>query len=205
MINRRIVLASRTQAFPTPAHFRIEDKDLRSIGDGEVLLRILYLLLDPYMRGRMSAARSYAKPAEVNEVMEGATVAEVLQSRNPLYAPGEIVLSHSGWQSYAISNGKGLRKLDPAAAPITTALGVLGMPGFTAYVAFAISASPNRARCSSLPRRAGRSGPASARSRTSRQPAWLVSPAAKKNVPISETNSASMPRSTTARLILRNN
>jgi len=134
MINRRIVLASRPQAAPTPAHFRIEDENLRSIGDGEVLLRIIYLSLDPYMRGRMSAARSYAKPVEVNEVMEGGTVAEVLQSRNPLYAPGEIVLSHSGWQSYAISNGKGLRKLDPAAAPITTALGVLGMPGFTAYV-----------------------------------------------------------------------
>ncbi len=133
MINRRIVLASRPEGAPTPANFRIEDVPLRPIGDGEVLLRTLYLSLDPYMRGRMSAAKSYAKPVEVGGVMEGGTVAQVLESRNPDYQAGEIVLSHSGWQSYDITRTI-RRRIDPAAAPISTALGILGMPGFTAYV-----------------------------------------------------------------------
>ena len=101
--------------------------------DGEVLLKILYLSLDPYMRGRMSAAKSYAAPTEIGAVMEGGTVAEVLESRHPGFAAGDLVLSHSGWQSHALAKGEQLRKLDPAAAPVTTALGVLGMPGFTAY------------------------------------------------------------------------
>src|SRR5215475_15994944 len=85
------------------------------------------------MRGRMSAAKSYATPVEIGAVMEGGTVAEVIASRRPDFAVGDIVLSHSGWQTHALSNGQGLRKLDPSTAPITTALGVLGMPGFTAW------------------------------------------------------------------------
>lgn len=107
--------------------------DLVQPGEGELLLQILYLSLDPYMRGRMNATKSYAKPVDVDGVMEGGTVARVMISRHPEFAEGDIVLSHSGWQSFALSDGAGLRKLDPAAAPITTALGVLGMPGFTAY------------------------------------------------------------------------
>ena len=99
-----------------------------------MLLRTLYLSLDPYMRGRMSAAKSYAKPAEIGQPMVGGTVGEIVASRNPKYAAGDIVLGYGGWQEYALSNGAGLRKLDPAAAPVSTALGVLGMPGMTAYV-----------------------------------------------------------------------
>lgn len=132
-INRRILLASRPDGTPSPEHFRFEDLPAPEPSEGEVLLKILYLSLDPYMRGRMSAARSYARPVEVGEVMEGGTVAEVIQSRHPDFSEGDIVLSHSGWQKYAVAEGNGLRKLDLTQAPITTALGVLGMPGFTAY------------------------------------------------------------------------
>ncbi len=97
-------------------------------------MRTLFLSLDPYMRGRMSAAKSYAKPAELGQPMVGGTVGEIVASRHPQYREGDIVLGYGGWQEYALSNGRGLRKLDPAAAPVSTALGVLGMPGMTAYV-----------------------------------------------------------------------
>ncbi|RVA55481.1 NADP-dependent oxidoreductase [Mesorhizobium sp. M7A.F.Ca.US.001.01.1.1] len=131
--NTRIVLAARPQGRPKPDDFRIETVDGVQPGEGELLLQILYLSLDPYMRGRMNATKSYARPVDVDGVMEGGTVARVVISRHPEFTEGDIVLSHSGWQSFALSDGVGLRKLDPAAAPITTALGVLGMPGFTAY------------------------------------------------------------------------
>ncbi|MBW9114681.1 NADP-dependent oxidoreductase [Rhizobium cauense] len=129
----RVTLASRPIGKPTEANFQIDRKPVREIADGEVLLQILFLSLDPYMRGRMDDAKSYAAPVGIGDVMEGGTVARVLESRNRSYAPGDIVLSHSGWQSHAVANGNDLRKLDPEKAPISTALGVLGMPGFTAY------------------------------------------------------------------------
>ncbi|RUW52044.1 NADP-dependent oxidoreductase [Mesorhizobium sp. M8A.F.Ca.ET.021.01.1.1] len=133
LTNTRIVLAARPQGRPKQSDFRVESVAIGEPGEGELLLQILYLSLDPYMRGRMNAARSYAKPVEIDGVMEGGTVARVVKSRHAGFAEGDIVLSHSGWQSFAVSDGVGLRKLDPAAAPVTTALGVLGMPGFTAY------------------------------------------------------------------------
>ena len=102
-------------------------------GAGQLLLHTKWLSLDPYMRGRMSDAPSYAKPVGVGEVMEGGTVCEVAASNNPDHRPGEIVLAHAGWQTHALSDGKGLRKLDPQRAPVQAALGVLGMPGMTAY------------------------------------------------------------------------
>ncbi|OWJ77240.1 NADP-dependent oxidoreductase [Haematobacter genomosp. 1] len=132
-LNHSLVLASRPDGSPTPANFRMEETPIPLPREGEVLLRVRYLSLDPYMRGRMSAARSYAAPVEVGAVMEGGTVAEVVVSRNPDYREGDMVLSHSGWQEYALSDGADLRKLDPDEAPVTTSLGVLGMPGFTAY------------------------------------------------------------------------
>ena len=131
--NTRIVLASRPQGRPKPTDFRIETVKVPALRDGEVLLETLFLSLDPYMRGRMSDAKSYAKPVEIGAVMEGGTVARVAESRNARFDVGDIVLAHSGWESFAISDGAGLRKLDPSAAPVSTALGVLGMPGFTAY------------------------------------------------------------------------
>ena len=131
--NRRIVLASRPTGEPKPGDFRLETGAVPEPGLGEVLVRTHWLSLDPYMRGRMSDAKSYAKPVEVGAVMEGGTVGEVVVSKNERFREGDVVLGQGGWQDYAVSDGKGLRKLDPAAAPVQTALGVLGMPGMTAY------------------------------------------------------------------------
>jgi len=133
-INRRIVLAARPSGLPKGSDFRLEEAPIPRPEDGEVLLRIQYLSLDPYMRGRMNDAKSYAKPTAIGEVMEGGTVATVLESRHPDFKPGDTVLSYSGWQSHAVAKPAELRKLNPKEAPVTTALGVLGMPGFTAYV-----------------------------------------------------------------------
>ena len=132
--NRRIVLASRPDGEPKSEHFRLEKTAIPTPKEGEVLLRNLWMSLDPYMRGRMSAAKSYAKPVEIGEPMVAGTVSEVIKSNRPEYVPGDIVLSYTGWMDYAISNGSDLRKLDPKQAPVQTALGVLGMPGMTAYL-----------------------------------------------------------------------
>jgi NADPH-dependent curcumin reductase CurA len=131
--NRKIVLASRPEGAPQPSNFRLEQSPAPEPRDGQVLLRTLWLSLDPYMRGRMSAARSYAKPVEVGDPMVGGTVNEVVASKHPGFKPGDIVLGYAGWQDYAVSDGSGLRKLDARRAPVSTALGVLGMPGMTAY------------------------------------------------------------------------
>src|SRR5438445_9455705 len=130
---KRIVLASRPVGEPKPSDFRLEDCPVPAPGAGEVLLRTIWLSLDPYMRGRMSDGPSYAQPVPINGVMEGGTVSEVAASNNPGFAKGDIVLSRAGWQTHAISNGQGLAKIDPQIAPISTAVGVLGMPGMTAY------------------------------------------------------------------------
>jgi NADPH-dependent curcumin reductase CurA len=129
----RVLLASRPLGEPTETDFRIEEMPVPSPGAGEMLLRTLWLSLDPYMRGRMSDAPSYAAPVQVGQVMEGRTVSEVIASHLDSYKPGDIVLSPGGWQTHAISQGKLARKIDPQLAPISTALGVLGMPGMTAY------------------------------------------------------------------------
>jgi NADPH-dependent curcumin reductase len=133
-VNRQILLKSRPEGPPSLDNFELREAPTPEPGDGEVLMRTLYLSLDPYMRGRMSAAKSYANPAEIGQPMVGGTVAEIVASRNPKYAVGDVVLGYGGWQEHALSNGTGLRKLDPALAPVSTALGVLGMPGMTAYV-----------------------------------------------------------------------
>src|ERR1700742_1607579 len=130
---QRIVLVSRPHGEPKPSDFRLEDHPIPTPGDGQVLLRTIWLSLDPYMRGRMSDGPSYATPVPVGGVMEGGTVSEVMASNNPGFAKGDVVLSRAGWQTHALSDGTGLRKIDPAIAPISTAIGVLGMPGMTAY------------------------------------------------------------------------
>jgi NADPH-dependent curcumin reductase CurA len=130
---KRIVLVSRPVGEPTPGNFRIEDYVTPTPGEGQVLLRTIWLSLDPYMRGRMSDAPSYAAPVPIGGVMEGGTVAEVVASNNPGFAEGDIVLSRAGWQTHALSDGTGLRKVDPNLGPVSTAVGVLGMPGMTAY------------------------------------------------------------------------
>lgn len=130
---KRIVLASRPKGEPKASDFRLEDYTLPAPGDGQVALRTIWLSLDPYMRGRMSDGPSYAAPVPIGGVMEGGTVAEVLESKSSAFAPGDIVLAHSGWQTHGIADAKGLRKIDPSLGPVSTAVGVLGMPGMTAY------------------------------------------------------------------------
>jgi NADPH-dependent curcumin reductase len=133
MQTTQVLLARRPVGEPQDDDFELVTRDLPAPQDGELLLRVVYLSLDPYMRGRMSAVKSYAEPVEVGGVIEGGTVCEVLESRHPDFNAGDVVLSHSGWQSHAVSHGRRVRRLDPARAPISTAVGVLGMPGFTAY------------------------------------------------------------------------
>src|SRR5947209_11773707 len=131
--NRQILLASRPRGEPTADNFKLVEAEVPEPGPGQILLRTIYLSLDPYMRGRMNAGPSYAKPVEVGEVMEGRAVCEVMKSNVPQYKAGDIVLAGTGWQEYSRSDGKGVQKIDPALGPISYALGVLGMPGLTAY------------------------------------------------------------------------
>jgi NADPH-dependent curcumin reductase CurA len=131
--NRQILLASRPSGEPTPDNFRLVEAEVPRPGPGQMLLRTIYLSLDPYMRGRMNAGPSYARAVEVGEVMEGRAVCEVVESSLPDYRAGDIVFAPTGWQEYALSDGKGARKLDASLGPVSYALGVLGMPGLTAY------------------------------------------------------------------------
>jgi NADPH-dependent curcumin reductase CurA len=133
MKTTRIRLASRPVGEPQDSDFDVVTEELPAVDNGQVLLRTVYLSLDPYMRGRMSEAKSYAKPVEIGEVMVGATVCEVVETRSQLRAPGDMVLAYTGWQTHAVVGARDTTRLDPAAAPVSTALGVLGMPGFTAY------------------------------------------------------------------------
>jgi len=129
----RIVLAARPKGAPQPSDFRHETFTIPQPSQGQVLLAVRYLSLDPYMRGRMDARKSYAAPVEIGAVMEGGVVAQVMHSQHPDYQAGEHVLAHSGWCTHALSDGSDLIKLDARFQPLSTALGVLGMPGLTAY------------------------------------------------------------------------
>ena len=139
---KQIVLASRPKGLPTLDNFRLEEVPMPELPQGGVLLRVLYLSLDPYMRGRMEDRKSYAKPVGIGEVMTGESVCAVLASDQAGYAVGDIVLAPTGWRTHATSAGAVLRKLVPTVAPITTGLGVLGMPGFTAYAGLNLIGKP---------------------------------------------------------------
>ena len=134
-INRQILLKSRPVGAPSEANFELVEASVPEPADGQYLTKTVYLSLDPYMRGRMSGAKSYTDPQPLNAVMQGGTVGQVVISRHPGFAEGDYVLGFDGWQEYALSDGKGARKLDPSSAPLSYALGVLGMPGLTAYAA----------------------------------------------------------------------
>lgn len=133
-VHHRIVLNSRPVGAPTMENFRLEKCDVPVTADGQMLLRTLYLSLDPYMRSRMSDVPSYAAPVAIGDVMIGGTVSRVETSRHPDYQAGDLVLGYSGWQDYALSDGVGLTKIDARMIHPSLTLGVLGMPGFTAYV-----------------------------------------------------------------------
>ena len=131
-VNRQFVLASRPAGMPDDSTFKLVEAPIPELKDGEVLLRALYLSVDPYMRGRLNTSRSYAPPVEVGGVMVGAGVARVEETRNADFSVGDSVVVFMGWQEYTVSDGKGLRKLEPS-IPAPAALGVLGMTGLTAY------------------------------------------------------------------------
>jgi hypothetical protein len=132
--NRQVLLKRRPDGMPVPDDFAIVERPLAEPGDGQVLLRGIYLSLDPYMRGRISGQRSYAAPTAIGDVIEGRVVGEVARSRHTGFREGEFALGGYGWQTHSIVDGGTLTKLDPAQAPLSTALGILGMPGLTAYV-----------------------------------------------------------------------
>src|ERR1700735_533653 len=119
---QRVVLVSRPHGEPKPSDFRLEDHPVPTPGEGQVLLRTIYLSLDPYMRGRMSDGPSYATPVQIGEVITGQTVSEVVESKSPALKTGDIVLSGAGWQEYTIADGAKVQKLDLTSAPVSTAL-----------------------------------------------------------------------------------
>ena len=121
---------------PKESDFRLVSAPMPSPASGQVLLRTLFLSVDPYMRGRMTGIRTYADPVDIGQLMVGGTVGKVVQSTNPQFHAGDVVAGYWGWQEFAVSDGKGLQKLDTSLAPASTALGVLGMPGMTAYFGF---------------------------------------------------------------------
>lgn len=132
--NTRVVLANRPEAEPSPSDFRVEEAPIPDVDDGQVLLRTIYVSLDPYMRGRMRDVETYTEPQSLDEVMEGGAVGQVTESRHEDFEPGDFVLSQTGWQEYAVADGEQLTEVSPEYAPLSYYLGILGMPGLTAYV-----------------------------------------------------------------------
>lgn len=143
--NRRVVLASRPDGAPVASDFRLESAPVPSPAQGEVLLRSVYLSLDPYLRGRMGPGLPYGSSAPsmaLGETVSGGTVCVVVESRDPAHAPGDLVLGAIGWQEHGVQAASALRSLDPTTAPVSTALGVLGMPGFTGYAGLQVIGRP---------------------------------------------------------------
>jgi leukotriene B4 12-hydroxydehydrogenase/15-oxo-prostaglandin 13-reductase len=131
--NRQFKLAARPVGMPKESDFAVVEAPMPAVADGQALVKALYLSVDPYMRGRITGVRSYAEPVNIGDVMVGGTVGQVLESKAPGLAAGDFVNGQWGWQEYAAVDSRTLRKLDPKIAPVSTALGVLGMPGMTAY------------------------------------------------------------------------
>ena len=143
LINHQVTLAARPHGFPTVDDFKMVTSPIPEPGDGEVLTRTLFLSVDPYMRGRMNEQASYAANVPIGEVMVGGNIGEVVVSNDANFRPGDIVQTYTGWQAYGNCSGSSLRKVDPELAPISTALGVLGMPGLTAYFGLLDVGQPN--------------------------------------------------------------
>lgn len=134
--NSKVVMKSRPSGYPKESDFELVEEPIPQPREGEVLIHTLWLSLDPYMRGRMRDVQSYAPSLSEGDVIVGGTVGRVVESRTPAFAVGEIVEGPLGWQEYAVSDGRNLRRVDPALGPLSTALGILGMPGMTAYFGF---------------------------------------------------------------------
>ena len=132
-INKQITLAARPSGMPKLSDFKLVESPVPEPGPGEFVVRMLYVSVDPYMRGRMNDVKSYAPPVQIGEVMGAGAVGKVVASQNAQFQAGDMVEGFFGWQQFGVSNGTGVRKIDPTLAPVSTALGVLGMPGLTAY------------------------------------------------------------------------
>ena len=132
-MNRQITLAARPVGYPKESDFKLVETPIPTPEDGQALIKTIYLSVDPYMRGRMNQARSYAANVEFNEVIVGGVIAQVVESKHSDFQVGDVVNAHIGWQEYGVSGGEELRKIDPTIAPISTGVGILGMPGLTAY------------------------------------------------------------------------
>ena len=130
---QRIVLASRPTGVVVPENFRLETVRVPTLHDGQVLVRNHYLSLDPYMRMRMDAGKNYAAPQAIDEVMVGGTVGEIIESKNPKFAVGDMITGPLGWAEMGVSDGTGLRKVDASKVPLSAYLGAVGMPGMTAW------------------------------------------------------------------------
>lgn len=142
LANKQILLNTRPVGLPKSTNFSFVQTDAPKAGKGELLLKTIYLSLDPYMRGRMNEGKSYTPPMSIGEVLVGATVSQVIESDHPDYAVDDLVLSNNGWQEYAVSDGDGIRKLEAGQNSLSYALGVTGMPGLTAYVGLLDIAKP---------------------------------------------------------------
>jgi len=141
-MNRQITLAARPQGYPKESDFNLVESPIPTPGSDQILIRVIYLSLDPYMRGLMDDRHTYFPPVAIGQVMVGGTVGKVIQSKHAGFVKGDIVGGMFGWLEYAVSDGIGLRRIDPKVAPISTALGVLGMPGLTAYFGLLDVAKP---------------------------------------------------------------
>ncbi|WP_077213279.1 NADP-dependent oxidoreductase [Bacillus dakarensis] len=133
LTNREILLASRPVGMPTEENFSLVENSVPNISGGEVLIKTLYLSVDPYMRGRMRGVRTYVDPFELGKPLTGGVVGKVIESNHPNFKVGEIVEGRLNWADYSTSDGSNIRKVDPSIAPISTAIGAVGMPGLTAY------------------------------------------------------------------------
>jgi NADPH-dependent curcumin reductase CurA len=133
MKNQQILLARRPRGTVVEDDFRMVESEVPPVGEGQLLTRVRWLSLDPYMRGRMEDAKSYARPQQLDEVMIGGTVAEVVESKSPRFKPGDFVVGMAGWQQYQVTDGAGLRKVDASLIPLSAYLGPVGMPGVTAW------------------------------------------------------------------------
>jgi NADPH:quinone reductase len=132
-VGRQFALAARPVGMPKESDFQLVQTPVPPLSNDQILLRTLFLSVDPYMRSRITGIKTYADPVDIGQVMVGGTVGQVVQSKNPKFQVGDIFEGYWGWREYFVSSGEKLRKLDPSLAPVSTALGVLGMPGMTAY------------------------------------------------------------------------
>ena len=135
-LNRQIQLSARPANYPKESDFDLVESPVPEPREGEVLVKALWLSLDPYQRGRMRASHPYATPMELGQVIVGGVVGKIVRSRTPAFTVGEVVEGPLGWQEFAVSDGNNLRRVDPSLGPLSTALGILGMPGMTAYFGF---------------------------------------------------------------------